>query len=78
MLTELVDQLYVEYDDKKSMVQDSYCDVLNALSNCENREGPIEWDRDHHGMSDLMEQVGIFFEACGEFHPAYCALQKKY
>ena len=78
MLTELVDQLYVEYDDKKSLVQASYCDVLYALSNCENREGPIEWDWDHNDMSDLMEQVGIFFEACGEFHPAYCALQKKY
>ena len=78
MLSELVDELYVEYDDKKSLVQNSYCGVLYALSNCENREGPIEWDWDHNDMSDLMEQVGIFFETCGEFHTAYCALRRKY
>ena len=59
-------------------LQDSYCDVLFALGNCENREGPIEWDWDHPDISDLMEQVAIVFEVCGEFHPAYWALRKKY
>ena len=39
---------------------------------------PIEWDWDHPDISDLMEQVAIFFEVCGEFHPAYWALRKKY
>ena len=29
-------------------------------------------------MSDLLEQFAIFLEVCGEFHPVYMELRKKY
>ena len=81
--------LYFEYDNKLSLIEGVFDDVLDALGHCEDAthciwgEGfPCDcedtWDFQNPYLDNLIEQVGIWFDVCGEFQSAYSNLRTEY
>ena len=83
MSTTVLDNLYVEFDEKKSIMHDIFEDVLWMLEICENdawdeEETSEEWDWDNPRLENLMEQMYVFFKACEEYRSTWYAVKQVY